>query len=155
MILDRYSALYDSIAIIISDFFSNIADYRTHQNELQRFQPSPPLPRLPPQEAAKMSSSTFAPFSRLPEELRLRIWETATTAIGPRVIIVEERGRDCSEERFEGNGYRNNNPLTFPTYHTSCASGVPAVLHATRESRAVAMEQYKLSFRTVDGRPKW
>lgn len=85
----------------------------------------------------------------------MKIWEISTTSIGPRVIVVEEHGRDCSEERFEGNGYRNNNPLNPLSYETSCVFGVPAILHATRESRAAAMEQYKLSFRTVDGRPKW
>ena len=59
--------------------------------------------------------NTFICFSRLPAELRLKIWKTALPA--PRIIL-------CSK--------------SFP-------ATIPALFHSTRESRRVALEHYLLA----------
>lgn len=72
----------------------------------------PPLP----QEPSRLQTLTeFKPFPRLPIELRLLIWGHATPASS---TITES--------------YNYGNPLTFTWKR---ASGIPAVLHACRESR--------------------
>jgi len=76
-----------------------------------------------------LSIPMFMPFSRLPIEIRLKIWEAALP--GPRVVHTTGV---LSRMRGE----------TWWALRTNCK--VPSVLLASRESRLVALKFYVLSF---------
>jgi hypothetical protein len=71
--------------------------------------------------------STFHPFSRLPYELRVRIWDMT---VEPRTIDVEVRRRDHLQN--------------VGKFLTSSAE-VPAVLQVCRESRNYGLYQRAFS----------
>lgn len=76
----------------------------------------------------------FHRFSKLPAELRITIWKLARP--GPRVIRVKVHiVKYHISEHVRG--------LKFTSF-----TPVPAVLHACKESRAIALKTYKLGMKT-------
>ncbi len=69
----------------------------------------------------------FPKFSRLPKELRLRVWEMA--AEQPRVVVIHSAKREEGDE-------------TPPGFISS--SPPPAVLHVCAESRGMALTRYSV-----------
>lgn len=90
------------------------------------------------QKRALAEVVAFEPFSRLPVELRLMIWELSLPA--PRILSV------CGTRLSTGNRYVPKDKLYFPKddNHPN-----PAALSACRESRAVALKRYRLCFGTT------
>jgi hypothetical protein len=72
------------------------------------------------------SYRTFAPFSRLPEELRVIIWEFAM----PRPNLIEVTG------------YGHRVP------YASATRSNPGILFANKESRKVALKNHTMAFRS-------
>lgn len=71
------------------------------------------------------SSNNFRPFSRLPKEVKLRMWELAIQMLDPRVITVT-----ISPALFTGSPH----PL----------GQIPAMLHACRDARHTALNTYQV-----------
>ncbi|KAH8669510.1 hypothetical protein BGZ60DRAFT_407630 [Tricladium varicosporioides] len=84
-----------------------------------------PLPH-----SANLSPTTFHPFSRLPIELQIQIWEFALASLPSRVLEIHEH---------EG----------LPT---RCFAPPPSLLHTCYQSRLLALKSYTLSFITSQGR---
>jgi hypothetical protein len=84
---------------------------------------------------ADKSDPTFTCFSKLPIELRLKIWKEALP--GPRVIKLKFSDSDPWEEEDESDS-------------RICAiAKTPAILGANHESRQVAPRFYELSFDSI------
>ncbi|KAK1761425.1 hypothetical protein QBC47DRAFT_28583 [Echria macrotheca] len=96
--------------------------------------PSSTTPQTTPPTTTTPSTTTpteFTLFPSLPAELRLKIWEELLT---PRVILIT-----CLDSRF------------LPTKraqlsHRPSLPPVPILLHICRESRALALRHYELTF---------
>lgn len=83
------------------------------------------------------NARTFHPFSRLPTELRLVIWQFYL----PRErVLAMKRTRLMSEHH-----------IPFTVHGFWAPNSVPTALHICRESRCEALRYYKLSFGTWDG----
>jgi hypothetical protein len=72
----------------------------------------------------------FPQFPRLPQEIRLKIWDMVTDE--PRAVIIHSR-------LGPGGGIRSPTP-------------VPSALHVCLESREVALKKYELTFSARDAR---
>jgi 2EXR family len=86
----------------------------------------------------------FHLFTALPFELQLKIWQAAITSIPSRVVTVpnlQARGRFLT---------------TQPHCPLTSACSIPAVLHASRASRSLALQRWRLSFHylPVDNIPR-
>ena len=90
------------------------------------------------QKRALAEVVAFEPFSHLPVELRLMIWELSL----PEKRILSVGGT----RRSTGNSYVPKDKLYFPKddNHPN-----PAALSACQESRAVALKRYRLCFGTT------
>lgn len=91
------------------------------------------------------SSPAFYRFKDLPQEIQDMIWQDAIDAIGPRVVNVR---RGTYRKTHSGNHLRRRQ-ITSP-----CP--IPAVLHACRTSRSLALKRWELTFTEWEGdeRPK-
>ncbi|RYO79231.1 hypothetical protein DL764_010041 [Monosporascus ibericus] len=83
----------------------------------------------------------FPRFSRLPAELRLKIW--ADNLPGPRIVTIRCSSIASPTPSSACQGYNDDAAPRF----TSSAP-IPANLHACRESRWEAMRRYRLLFAT-------
>lgn len=81
----------------------------------------------------------FSKFSQLPTELRVQIWEYAVP--GPRTVAVVSVDGKWSSEYFAEARVEGGT-----AYQPRALTQVPAMLHASTESRAVALESLKLYF---------
>ncbi|KEY69426.1 hypothetical protein S7711_05740 [Stachybotrys chartarum IBT 7711] len=88
-----------------------------------------------PSASHTASPCSFHPFSRLPTELRLRIW--SLTEPHTRLVPITCGG---SPSLYE--------PSSTQGHGTGCMSNaaIPAILHACRESRALALQHYGFRF---------
>jgi hypothetical protein len=95
--------------------------------------------------------TTFAPFSRLPTELRRAIWKEACNLrklvdIQPTVLTELETQDRTSRMQIAlaPADYRNGtNKFEYKTM-----SQAPAILHTSPEAREVGLESYSLEFGT-------
>ena len=71
----------------------------------------------------------FPQFSRLPQEIRLKIWDMVTNE--PRAVIIHSRPGDPD------GGFKSPTPI-------------PAALHTCLESRELALKKYELTFSARD-----
>ncbi|KAH6672408.1 hypothetical protein B0J14DRAFT_564042 [Halenospora varia] len=76
------------------------------------------------------SPTTFHPFSQLPIELQIQIWEFALSSLPPRLLEIHESEGDP----------------------TRCFAPLPSLLHTCHQSRYLALKFYTLSFITSQGR---
>ncbi|KUJ13452.1 uncharacterized protein LY89DRAFT_754180 [Mollisia scopiformis] len=109
-------------------------------------------------EAWKASSSSlfghaptepveFLPFPRLPVELRLEIWENAIPK-QRKVAVISLDGAWSTLYSTRGRVERGT------AFQSRALTQVPAILHASRESREVALGHYKPCFGAhFDGNP--
>jgi hypothetical protein len=77
----------------------------------------------------------FPQFSRLPKELRLKIWETVTDE--QRVVVIH------TLLGYPGGWIPTSVPGAFYS-----STPIPAALHVCSESRKIALKRYTLSFST-------
>ena len=77
---------------------------------------------------------TFHQFSELPTELQLKIWQEAISSIPLRIVEVP----NLQARRY-------STTQTIPPLTSACA--IPAVLHASRDSRFLALQRWRLAFR--------
>lgn len=75
--------------------------------------------------------STFHPFTRLPPELRLHIWDIAASE--PRVVTLSE---------FKSKPYSR-------LYNLTSFTPPPSILHVSRESRSAGLKHYKKIYCTL------
>ncbi|KAE9374288.1 hypothetical protein N431DRAFT_455068 [Stipitochalara longipes BDJ] len=80
--------------------------------------------------------SKFTCFPKLPLEVRRKIWKNVCSV----TRVIDLWGR-FPFETFDGH-HGPNAPILYESY----ARKAPAILHASRESRAIGLEQYSLSF---------
>jgi hypothetical protein len=85
-------------------------------------------------------ADSFTSFPKLPAEVRLKIWSLALP--GPRVITIAP-DYSSAPEFFDP-----EHPHSTRYKARACTKPVPALLHCSFESRAVALKSYELSFRT-------
>lgn len=83
----------------------------------------------------------FTLFSKLPRELRIKIWQFA--AREPRIVEVCQLQR--AQHISQGIGDDDDFELTYSKAFYSPGT-IPAILHINRESRLIALEHYTLSF---------
>jgi len=104
---------------------TNLVDsaYSEHRRK-KKVKPKPKKPII-----AK-SQKHFPQFSKLPQEIRLKIWDMVTDE--PRAVIIHARVGP-------GGGIRSPTP-------------VPSALHVCFESREVALKKYELTFSARDAR---
>ncbi|GAP83860.1 hypothetical protein SAMD00023353_0502780 [Rosellinia necatrix] len=92
---------------------------------------------LPLTEWHNTHNPVFLRFPALPAELRLKIWEYL---IAPRIVgiacLCQEDGAPSVEVQ--------RNQLWGP--HSIVKSPIPVLLHVNRETRALALKHYELSF---------
>ncbi|TGJ79477.1 hypothetical protein E0Z10_g9283 [Xylaria hypoxylon] len=85
----------------------------------------------------KTNNPVFHLFSALPPELRLRVWEylIAPRIVGIACLYLEDGASSVEVQREELWG---SHPVIRPS--------VPVLLHVSRETRALALKHYELSF---------
>ncbi|KAI0513151.1 hypothetical protein F5B22DRAFT_274974 [Xylaria bambusicola] len=85
----------------------------------------------------KAHNPTFHLFSALPAELRLKVWEylIAPRILGIACLYLEDGASSVELQRDELLGSR---PVIRPS--------IPVLLHVSRETRALALKHYELSF---------
>jgi len=89
-----------------------------------------------------MSRETFHPFSKLPTELRLKIWHLAQ----PDREIIHATNAKTGVGKLPGPRiYKRRRYLAVP------ARTVPSLIHACAESRAVALPEYRCGFEPEAG----
>lgn len=92
-----------------------------------------------------LRSGVFTRFQQLPCELRLMVWEAATT---PRLVAVIPK--PCPKDRDEASNYRKR--------ETSLVRGIPPLLAVNKESRHFALGHYTWRFTiemTISDRQRW
>jgi hypothetical protein len=120
-----------------------VTDIRGHNlryNLRRRARLSPPASKVVPQRKVKPTprrpviaepQDGFPQFSRLPQEIRLKIWDIVTNE--PRAVIIHSSSGDPY------GGFRSPTPI-------------PAALHTCLESRELALKKYELTFSARDVR---
>ncbi|KAI0416398.1 hypothetical protein F5X98DRAFT_375741 [Xylaria grammica] len=85
----------------------------------------------------KTNNPIFGLFSALPTELRLKVWEylIAPRIVGIACLYLEDGASSAQSQRDEIWGS-----------HPFVGSSVPVLLHVNRETRALALKHYELSF---------
>jgi 2EXR family len=82
----------------------------------------------------------FTLFSKLPKELRLKVWEYA--AREPRIVeVCQAQDEWYITYETEENDYESANSAPFYS-----PTALPVIFHISQESRAIALENYTLSF---------
>ncbi len=101
-----------------------------------------PIDSTGPGIVAKQTS--FPQFVRLPPELRVKIW---AELVQPRIIVACcMRRPDCRDEIDSNGNDKARDYRRELERRTTRGASVPALLHVNRESRAVGLEHYELTF---------
>ncbi|KAH8767921.1 hypothetical protein F5882DRAFT_412961 [Hyaloscypha sp. PMI_1271] len=94
----------------------------------------------PPKAIELLALTQFTLFPKLPKELRINIWQLA--AREPRIVeICQPQDPQYITHGTEDNDYESKNSAAFYS-----PTAIPVILRINRESRAVALENYSLSF---------
>ncbi|KAI1428859.1 hypothetical protein F5Y12DRAFT_638053 [Xylaria sp. FL1777] len=98
---------------------------------------TPTVQSLPLTAWHKANNPSFHLFSTLPTELRLKVWEylIAPRIVGIACLYLEDGASSVELQRDELWG---SHPVIRPS--------VPVLLHVSRETRALALKHYELSF---------
>jgi hypothetical protein len=142
------------------------ANSRTNENVQQ-----PPNQQVSNQEFKKKASE-FHRFMELPAEIRLMVWKGFLGEQVPRTVVMYcettaqetpnferiEQDKDPPANTLEEfyNVSQAEPPPGWPWRLKTAKCPIPAMLHATKESRGVAKKCYRLKFRhQLGGKPVW
>ena len=92
--------------------------------------------------AAAADAAAFPQFARLPAEIRLQIWEAALP--GPRVVMLVSPFPSKASRLRAKLGPGPALPTRPPAPVLRSSTPPPALLHVSREARAVALTRYRL-----------